>query len=72
MMSDGERGCEGNMICVSYVYQLSQSLVPPPVASDKLTILFMPALPFPIITVQIFFLGSPPAGCDGPETMYLT
>lgn len=27
----------------------------PPVASDKLTILFMPTLPFTLITVQIFF-----------------
>lgn len=44
----------------------------PPVALDKLTILFMPALAFTLITVQIFFLGSPPAGCDGPETIYFT
>lgn len=28
MLSDGGRGCEGNVICASYVYQLSPSLLP--------------------------------------------
>lgn len=45
----------------------------PPVSLDKLTILFMPALPFTLVTLQLdVFQGSPTAGSDGPETTYFT